>query len=1397
MDNSWIPESSEEWFEWLKNEESKTRNSYFAKPVNLIHDYGSERATKIDYEGREVLELLQNAADQAKDSNESGRVVIELTHSEMVIANTGNAFSVGGIQSLQNAHLSPKRLGERKFIGCKGLGFRAILNWTSSPIIFSGSLALAYSRKVTEEKLNALISENEELAELVTKETKKSDLPVLPVLPFPGYSTDNDIHEFIDERNYELADKCLDWKRKGYTTAIAIPFNNSDIYDKALQQLSSLRPETLLFVDSLDELLFLLPNEQERVWSKDGDDTAKRVLDNGSPIGIWQVFKTGGDVPEEYLNSDQNDKYSYELIVAVPEVKKASEIKSSPLFSYFPTEIIVPLPIVCSATLELTQDRNNITKHESNRFVLECLAEFIAEVAEQRAREHSTGIKAGFRNVMPIGEFPLSLINHGFPDALLDTVKNRQIIPTLSGMVIKPNEAYTINGASNSWFPTSGFEDLTPANNDEHLWFKTVGVKEMSADLLKERICSLTELPLDDRVKFIVGLKTHSISAKAFTSSLLWGSNGKPIPDSSSVYISPKDALPDELPSWLTLRFLDTEMQELLTTELEVKEARELQVALKDFGLHEYSFAGLLQHLIAQSNRRKKKDPDNASKIERELFNLIYLLYKKERVAGQLPVFPVKANFELPNQNGSSTRATEMYMGNGYLDHGYVMQSLYGDICPEQLLLPPEQFSVCDDISEFCSFLAWIGVSKWPREVTVKESNKNFLESIIAALDYPVKFEDYIFSDDHELKSARVCVKSYVSVDRLDEILVPDKYPAIIAWLSKDERFYNWSRPSSEHLTVSSIRSGDRNYRTYYGALPSYIIWKIANTAWLKDKDSKPLMPRECVVGERAIESIFPRPAKFTTQLYKAYSLSERELTDAWRTAGVITSLVDLNINDIYERLIEFPTNRPSGQHSQSLYRWVLDAVEVASGDPGISKDLFLSTGRMWGTKGEVSGYYTIEDLHHADSDGLPKELLDRLAIVSLPHRVGTDKVKRIFGVTSIDRLEIKQSLKSHLLADTADDIDAYFQLVKPHFKLLRATQSSQKQHLSLLEKLRIVICSEISAEMTYEGTRFSYELPVWGWLIENDILYIRTDSNMLECDSDLLADTIGSVMASVFRVADGGEFARLFRCKPKDRNTLLRRMRGDKAEQVDMDILEAVAEDTFGVLPDIGIIQEPTAAAVPSSEDYVTEKPTEPASKQVSPAGGLLTDRPLEITQVAPPEPISVKKQKLRVQVRSSGSTSSTSYVNGYQITDGNFAESKVMEIESNFEPPRYPLRVGQIVGSESFGCDILSFDTEEQRDKFQNNIDRSWDQVARFIEVKGRKHNTAEIELRGNEKAAAKRYKEKYFLYRLHKVSDENYLLSILQNPLADSAAIEQSVYVNLEKSEKKEVFEVTGGK
>ena len=79
MDNSWIPDTSEQWYEWLSTEQSKTEESYCIKPENLLKDYGGEIAVSHDYEGREILELLQNAADQAKQTGDRGRIVIELS----------------------------------------------------------------------------------------------------------------------------------------------------------------------------------------------------------------------------------------------------------------------------------------------------------------------------------------------------------------------------------------------------------------------------------------------------------------------------------------------------------------------------------------------------------------------------------------------------------------------------------------------------------------------------------------------------------------------------------------------------------------------------------------------------------------------------------------------------------------------------------------------------------------------------------------------------------------------------------------------------------------------------------------------------------------------------------------------------------------------------------------------------------------------------------------------------------------------------------------------------------------------------------------------------------------------------------------------------------------------
>jgi len=67
-----------QWFAWLSQEEAKTRRAYLEKPSFLIADYLREPAITKNYEGRRILELLQNANDQAAEPGESGRVRIDL-----------------------------------------------------------------------------------------------------------------------------------------------------------------------------------------------------------------------------------------------------------------------------------------------------------------------------------------------------------------------------------------------------------------------------------------------------------------------------------------------------------------------------------------------------------------------------------------------------------------------------------------------------------------------------------------------------------------------------------------------------------------------------------------------------------------------------------------------------------------------------------------------------------------------------------------------------------------------------------------------------------------------------------------------------------------------------------------------------------------------------------------------------------------------------------------------------------------------------------------------------------------------------------------------------------------------------------------------------------------------
>lgn len=1400
MDDSIIPTTSEQWFEFLRAEEQKTKKSYLAKPSNLISNYRGELATSRDYEGREILELLQNAADQAKAENVSGKVVIELTEEGLLIANNGKAFSIAGVMSLQNAHLSPKRLNKQQFIGCKGLGFRSILNWTRNPIILSGEFAIYYSDEVSTHKLHELMAESSELADLVLAEqgNNKNNI-ILPKLPFPGFPIPIAVSGSVSQATSFLLERCQYWKSLGYTTVIGIPFEKAESFSKALQQIESLRPEMLLFVPYLDEVQFVLQEKSPSVWSKEGDDVASLVMQNGEPIGIWQLFRTQGNVDKQYLE-DPTAELLYEIVIAVPEVESRNELKSSPLFTYFPTEINLPLPVVCHATFELDQSRNQISKLRSNEYVFTQLACFLAEVAEKRASKYPVGANAGFRVAMPLGEFPEILKRISFPKLLNEACKVRTIVPTISGNVSKVADVFSLKGANPDWLPISGFKKIVPNDDAELKWFRELGISELSHEALYEALDRLEGIDLKQRVKLILGLKKLPVNNNSYPSSLLLSSDRERIPGTADVYISPKGGTPGLLPGWTKLWFLDAELQHELMAALNVKDVRSFQHELKQFGLQEYSFGRLIQDLRRQANHRKELEPEQAVETEQQLLDAIYRLYLAEGDGENKPAFPQKTSLKLLSQNGQLVDADILYMGAGYGLEGKIVQQLYAP-SRDKFVANPEVFGIApSELSQWCRFLEWLGVARWPREIKRINADNHYLQFLADKLKYPLKFDDYIFASKQDLYSANLKLNECVSLDGLENILVADKYETVLAWLSKDQRNSLWRNDKTSNAILTCYRSGAHKTRQYGEALPSYIYWLIKNTNWMISTDNEVISPNQAILADALSDTIFPKPAIPQDITMAEFAIDRSAVIGAWRNAGVITNVAELSLDGIYAKLLELPKFKHQLPAAKSLYRWLLGALDSAYGEGGSNKAQFFQNGKIWGKKQGQSGYFAIHELRYVDNEGLPEELLNRLAIAEIPHRSGSPKVERLFGIKSIDRNEIQQNILSFVQAATDIDIDLCFQQAKPFFKALRENQSSQVQYRKEIDKLKLKLCSELHLEIRYQDVECSFQLKDWSWSIDTDVIYIKTPKELIDHQSDLLADVIGEALASVYRLANGGDFARLFRCSIKERLQLLSKILGENISVEQLKVLASkdnVDLNLGGVLVNVPVIHAPTIVEdkLPDESSLVT-KPINLIGVDAKgmltskPEDGLKKDEKLAIIPIPGKQKSVPNSRKLSIKKisRSGGGG-----VASYAPLSGDFCERKVLEIEENFEPPRFPLLVGQYTGDQALGCDILSFASEEARDQFTSNKNRDLNLVERFIEVKGRTNKQAIIELKGNEKDAAKKYADKYYLYRISQISADTFSLSILKNPLLEPEVIEHAVYIDLDRSSKKEEFEI----
>ena len=255
----------------------QNRFTYKHQPDRIIADYRGECAFTKDYNGRQILELLQNADDAG-----SKDVLIELNTqiNELIVYDNGlNPFDIDGIKSLMLANLSSKN--KKEFIGNKGLGFRSILNWASSITIITNGVELTFSPDIAKKEFNDIVKDEE----LKQKMLKEKDLPEGQV-PFPVLAIPDDP---------KINSSAHDW-----TTIIKIQYKTEfeqKIKDQLVKnsenekEVTGLHPEILLFLNNINKLEINIDGTKNVIEASIKEDDFTRIGDDE-----WHILDSGNDI---------------------------------------------------------------------------------------------------------------------------------------------------------------------------------------------------------------------------------------------------------------------------------------------------------------------------------------------------------------------------------------------------------------------------------------------------------------------------------------------------------------------------------------------------------------------------------------------------------------------------------------------------------------------------------------------------------------------------------------------------------------------------------------------------------------------------------------------------------------------------------------------------------------------------------------------------------------------------------------------------------------------------------------------------------------------------------------------------------------------------------------------
>ncbi|MDN3605855.1 sacsin N-terminal ATP-binding-like domain-containing protein [Kaistella yonginensis] len=1065
----------------VKEKENKA-DTYVKKYAEMVADYQREIETVMGYNGRQILELLQNCDDQ-----ESKIAVLQINTltKEFSISNNGIPFSATGYRSLFIANLSSK-VNNKKFIGNKGLGFRSIINWSETIEIISNNLSLLYSPELITDFYSSNFSAEKQINIRNEFQLSDDEIPVA-LLSMP---------------EIQLA------ASHDYATTVKIKYRE-DEQDKILEQINLISSDILLFLNHLEEILIIIDN-REVVFKKAilNTDVTNGITVTTQSINdvVWKVYGVEKKIDKDIVKSDKDKDLYYQVKIAIAN---AFTHTNPYLFSFFPTNIKFNQDYILHATFELDSTRNQIVDSDKNRFLLKEIVDFTLNVAKIQS---SDGVNFNALRILNYSDKADVLDKYGYYELIEEALETEEIYPCLDNVYRKMAEIIHVN----DFLP----ELLMKYNAIEYLPIHTISIngdlevqkifenQEVDKDLslitdLEEVVNKISALNLRpaERIDFIDTVTANIDKNKRYKFNFLIDDEGIIINSNENIYTRPSNSNKLIVPSFTHIKAVNEVFYHRYLNKnynpTAGSRTRFFYDVFKSYcNIHEYDIVPLINRIISKTNEIMvdKAITFEVKKIRlQESIAAIYANYNQlkdketDREINDLNVL-TKTNAFKPISNLFLSETYPSGILTAKIFDGIYFNNVY--IADVKILLGETDVY---DIADFEEFLKWMGCN-----LLLKYQERSIEDSP----GYGTQFNEipYIKYVRDKTNDRDNYTGYKINFKELDQNIISNlDIHSLIALCVLDTQLNN---QISDRKNSDSYKYSYRGWSKKYEH-PSYMKFQINNAFNFES----------FILDEKFswMNTVF---FDYNHQIFKDLKIGPSAVKGILADLGAIENFEESPLEILNSAFHQFNEVFPDGKGSATFYN---NMVKILA-----KRNYFLEAPiKLFAYKNTTLELLDQDKIYFSDNNIIPAQLSDDYPILNFPSRAGAKEAIKRLNINDLDDLEIEIE-NYDLNATVNEEMLRYYDSIKPYILAYRLEaldkNSSINANINFTNSFKFILCNHLECRLN--DRIFNLQNNSYVYDSSRKIYLLKTSnvSSLEEFRNDPgFADVFSDVLCNVF----------------------------------------------------------------------------------------------------------------------------------------------------------------------------------------------------------------------------------------------------------------------------------------